>query len=150
MLIRNATTTDIDTLARTLYGEARGEGMLGAIAVAWVVLNRVRVPAWWSRNVVGTLDGSIAAVCWKPYQFSCWLEDDPNYSAIRRADWGERAFRDCLAATALVVAGLADDPTSGADHYHHVGIAPTWADDARSTCTIGSHRFYCLGPYGHG
>ena len=33
---------DIDTLARTIYGEARGESRQGKIAVACVILNRVK------------------------------------------------------------------------------------------------------------
>ncbi len=36
------TTRDIDILARTVYGEARGESELDKLAVAWVVVNRAR------------------------------------------------------------------------------------------------------------
>ena len=32
---------ETDILARTLYGEARGEGLIGLEAVACVILNRV-------------------------------------------------------------------------------------------------------------
>lgn len=35
------TTSDVDVLARTIYGEARGESISGMEAVAFVVLNRV-------------------------------------------------------------------------------------------------------------
>ncbi len=43
---------DIDVLARTIYGEARGESISGMEAVASVVLNRVafskrRRRYWW-------------------------------------------------------------------------------------------------------
>ncbi|MGG6879769.1 UNVERIFIED_CONTAM: cell wall hydrolase, partial [Pseudomonas aeruginosa] len=30
----------LDTLTKTIWGEARGEGREGMIAVAWVILNR--------------------------------------------------------------------------------------------------------------
>ena len=36
-------TLETDTLARTLWGEARGEGHYGMEAVASVILNRVKI-----------------------------------------------------------------------------------------------------------
>ena len=38
----SVTEKDRDVLARTLYGEARGEGLAGQIAVAWTIRNRVK------------------------------------------------------------------------------------------------------------
>ena len=38
-----ATDKDQDILARTLWGEARGEGVAGQIAVAWSIRNRVEM-----------------------------------------------------------------------------------------------------------
>ena len=41
---------DRDILARTLWGEARGEGLAGQIAVACTIRNRVedgRAKSWW-------------------------------------------------------------------------------------------------------
>ena len=60
---------ETDILARTIYGEARGESISGMEAVASVVLNRVafanrRGRFWWGN--------SIAEVCRAPKQFSCW------------------------------------------------------------------------------
>src|SRR5688572_17412765 len=71
------TESDVDAMARTLYGEARGEPEAGQIAVAWVIRNRVttdlrgdKKPDWWGEGVQG--------VCVNPSQFSCWRTDDPN------------------------------------------------------------------------
>lgn len=64
------TAGDIDILARTIYGEARGEPWEGKIAVAWVVRNRAERGGWWG--------DTIREVCLKPWQFSCWNETDPN------------------------------------------------------------------------
>jgi N-acetylmuramoyl-L-alanine amidase len=36
-----ATEKDRDILAHTLWGEARGEGLAGQIAVAWTIRKRV-------------------------------------------------------------------------------------------------------------
>ena len=65
---------DRDILARTLFGEARGEGLVGQIAVAWTIRNRVedgKAKSWWGEGYAG--------VCLKPYQFSCWNQNDLNY-----------------------------------------------------------------------
>jgi len=49
---------EIDVLARTLWGEARGEGTTGLEAVANVVLNRVKMAEenggkfWWGSNII--------------------------------------------------------------------------------------------------
>ena len=72
---------ETDILARTIYGEARGESISGMEAVASVVLNRVafanrRGRFWWGN--------SIAEVCRAPKQFSCWNRNDPNYRLICR------------------------------------------------------------------
>lgn len=37
----DATEKDRNILARTLWGEARGEGLAGQIVVAWTLRNRV-------------------------------------------------------------------------------------------------------------
>ena len=41
---------EIDTLARTIWGEARGEGSAGMQAVANVVMNRAAIGGWWGNN----------------------------------------------------------------------------------------------------
>ncbi|PJB71692.1 MAG: hypothetical protein CO093_04590 [Alphaproteobacteria bacterium CG_4_9_14_3_um_filter_47_13] len=51
---------DIEILARTIWGEARGEGQKGMLAVASVIMNRVRCGGWWG--------STIQDVCRKPYQ----------------------------------------------------------------------------------
>ena len=39
---------DEDILARTLYGEARGEGIDGIEAVACVIMNRYKARKWYT------------------------------------------------------------------------------------------------------
>lgn len=43
---------DIDTLARTVWGEARGESLLGKEAVACVILNRHKSGKWFAAETV--------------------------------------------------------------------------------------------------
>jgi hypothetical protein len=75
-----ATEKDRDILARTIFGEARGEGVAGQIAVAWTIRNRVndgKDKSWWGEGYAG--------VCQKPYQFSCWNKNDPNFAYLSGA-----------------------------------------------------------------
>ena len=66
---------DVLALARTLWGECRGEPKIGQIAVAWVILNRAEQPGWWSKShTEAIMDDTIEAVCLCPHQFSCWWD----------------------------------------------------------------------------
>ena len=135
---------DIDTLARTLYGEARGESIDGMTAVAHVVLNRVAKPGWWTRNKDdGIPDDTIAAACRHPWQFSAWNENDPNRQKIEAVTLDDRTFQRCYAVALAVITGLPGfaDPTDGATHYHTTGVAPDWAE-GHQFLSIGNHRFY--------
>lgn len=66
---------DKQLLAITIYAEARGEGRDGMIAQGSVVLERVEHRGW---------DGdTIQEVCLMPWQFSCFLPQDPNFIALK-------------------------------------------------------------------
>jgi len=129
----------VDTLARTLWGEARGEPVRGIEAVAAVVVNRVAVAArhsgfWWGDSII--------AVCRKPYQFSCWNADDPNYPKLLAVKPGEPVFDTCLRIARRAVSGLLPDPTGGATHYHARSVHPSWALGHVPCAEIGTHLFY--------
>lgn len=132
---------EADVLARTLYGEARGEGTIGMQAVASVVLNRVaeaekRGTYWWGNNVI--------QVCQKPYQFSCWNRSDPNFRKLQAVDEKDLYFATALRIARRALTGKVDDLTKGATHYHAVSITPYWARGQKPTTTIGNHVFYRL------
>ena len=125
------TARDLDTAARTIWGEARGEDQEGRIAVAHVLLNRVRKGGWWG--------DTLNDVCRTKWQFSCWNEDDPNLWKIENVQYHNPDLQACLAA--LLVAMQSDDTTNGACHYHTKAVAPDWADTADSSMEIGNHIF---------
>ncbi len=132
-------TTDEDILARTLYGEARGEGLAGLEAVAAVILNRVAFSArrgkyWWG-NTIGE-------VCRKPWQFSCWNDNDPNSRLIAAVNDDDKVFRLCRRVARRAVAGVLPDTTSGATHYHHRSLRPHWSEGKIPCAEIGHHLFY--------
>jgi N-acetylmuramoyl-L-alanine amidase len=138
------TEKDHDILARTLWGEARGEGLAGQIAVAWSIRNRVEMdlhgdgkPDWWGEGYV--------AVCQKPYQFSCWNKRDPNFPFLSGQQPIPAAqFSIALQAASIVLTGSQADPTDGATHYYATTMrtAPSWAKHARQTVKLGRHIFF--------
>lgn len=142
---------DLNTMALTVWAEARGEPKVGQRAVAWVIRNRFEHPGWWSK-AKGIPANSIAAVCRCPLQFSCWNANDPNRARLddpatqRRADY--QAIRalcfDVLSAPPL------EDPTAGADHYCTKAVAPRtkWAQRRTPVAAIGNHLFYRIGLQG--
>jgi len=125
----------VDILARTLWGEARGEPERGRRAVAAVVVNRaLRQRRGWGLTV--------QAVCRKPWQFSCWNANDPNLEKLLRVDTRDADFVACLNIAKEGVAGINPDETAGATHYHHHAILPSWAHGKRPSARIGRHLFY--------
>jgi spore germination cell wall hydrolase CwlJ-like protein len=124
---------DVDVTARTLYGEARGQPLEGIIAVANVIVNRAR------RGVYGETP---AAVCLRPWQFSCWNARDPNRAIIERVAPGDFVFDVCRLIASLVIRGLLHDPTGGATHYHTKGVAPDWSRGKTPSAVIGDHLFF--------
>ncbi len=126
-------------LARTIYGEARGESVRGKEAIAAVILNRVqrsndRGGYWWGNDLAG--------VCLKPWQFSCWNSDDPNCEKIKKVSMENRVFQSCIRIARRAVAGTLGDPTGGATHYHGRTANPPWARGKAPSAEIGGHLFY--------
>ena len=122
---------DVDVVARTVYGEARGESQEGRIAVAKVIVNR------WRHS-----GGSLESVCKKPKQFSCWNVDDPNYPIIKDVTYADQVFLQCLSAVAVALDLKAADPTKGSRHYHAPRVSPYWAVGHTPVVEIGGHVFY--------
>lgn len=131
---------DVDVLARTIYGEARGEykksGLSPLIAIANVVMNRISLRTWFGV--------SIKEVCQKPWQFSCWNHDDPNYAIVSNAFIADPIFDVCFEVADKVASGIWPDLTNGADHYHSVCLktAPSWTRGINPLMQIGNHVFY--------
>lgn len=127
----------IDTLARTAWGEARGEGTKGMQAVCNVVMNRVKRGGWY-----GTTP---AEVCRKQNQFSCWNSNDPNLPKLLAVDETNEQFKQAKQLATLAVQGVLQDITGGATNYLALGSlsnVPSWASKMTKTAQIGAHTFY--------
>ncbi len=135
--------SDVDILARTIYGEARGEfarldgGMTSLMAVGNVVMNRTKQRTWYGNTV--------KEVCLKPWQFSCWNPNDPNLHMLLHPVGG-RVFDVCTLVAEKLISGTWPDVTNGSDHYHASTLKsfPKWTLDAKPKFKIGAHIFYDL------
>lgn len=137
---RGVNYIDVDTMARTIFGEARGECELGKIAVGWVIMNRVSYAKnhggyWWGNT--------IREVCHKESQFSCWNPNDPNKKIIESVTPDDPDFKSCLDIALRVISHKESDPVDGATHYYAGYISkPIWAEGGIFVKEIGVHRFY--------
>ncbi|MDR1551666.1 MAG: cell wall hydrolase [Holosporaceae bacterium] len=129
---------DLDTLAKTIYGEGRGElyrfGLSSLIAIANVVINRK------NKRFAQT----VSAVCLAPYQFSCWDSKDANYTEIKKVTEENAVFKACLRVAYSVLSEKWPDLTDGCDHYHERSVKPFWAAYMEPKRIFGSHCFYEL------
>ena len=133
--------TELEIFAKTLFGEARGEKLSGIEAVANVILNRVKHAQkigsfWWGKT--------IEEVCLKPFQFSCWIKNDPNRQLLMRYLSDNRVYQICERVAKRAIAGFLPDNTKGATHYHTKAVNPSWARCAIPSAQIGHHLFYAL------
>ncbi|MDC0349195.1 cell wall hydrolase [Alphaproteobacteria bacterium] len=127
---------DIDLIARTVFGEARGENSFQALqAIAHVILNRVKDGKNWP--------SSVRDVILQNKQFSCWNQRDPNYYKIQSVTFNNTAFRQAYQAT-LSALSSNTDITNGANHYHANWVAPRWSrrKNMIRVAHINKHVFY--------
>ncbi len=133
------TEEDVDILARTIFGEARGESLSGQEAIASVILNRVNFARrkgkyWWGDN--------IRSVCLKPWQFSCWNIHDANYPLLIQDLSTNKSFMICRRIALRAIGGVLLDKTGGATHYHVRSLRPKWSIGKIPCAEIGNHIFY--------
>jgi spore germination cell wall hydrolase CwlJ-like protein len=125
-----------DCLAQAVYYEARSESEDGQRAVAQVVLNRVRHPAW-PNSVCGVVyQGSLRPGGGCQFTFTC------DGSLMRRPEGAAWAEAQRIAAEAL--GGRVFAPIGLSTHYHTNAVFPAWAPQLVKTATIGAHIFYRL------
>jgi spore germination cell wall hydrolase CwlJ-like protein len=123
----------LDCLTAAVYYEAAIETAEGQRAVAQVVLNRVRHPAF-PKTVCGVVFEGSARSTGCQFTFTC------DGSLARRpseAGW-ERARK--VAQTAL--AGKVYKPVGYATHYHTNWVVPYWSSSLTKLANVGTHIFY--------
>ena len=117
----SASNSDLYLLAKCVYAEARGESYTGQVAVAAVILNRVKS---------ADFPNTIAGVIYQPWAFTAvndgQINLEPNQTAYNAA-------RDAMNGW---------DPTYGALYYYNAKTATNkWIYNKKTTVTIGNHVF---------
>ena len=114
-------SSDIYLLAKCVHAEARGEPYVGQVAVAAVILNRVKDP-----NFPNTISG----VIYQPWAFTAvndgQINLEPNQSAYNAATDAMNGW----------------DPTYGCIYYYNPTTATSkWIFSRQTVITIGKHVF---------
>jgi spore germination cell wall hydrolase CwlJ-like protein len=119
-------------LTQAVYYEAGYEPLEGRRAVAQVVLNRLRHPAF-PKSVCGVVyQGSGGRVCQFTFVCDGALYRAPELGAWRQAEEIARAALNGYVETAV----------GEATHYHADYVAPRWAPLLAKVAQIGQHIFY--------
>lgn len=122
----------LQCLTQAIYYEAASEPDDGQRAVAQVVLNRVRHPAFPATVCGVVFQGSEKRGC--QFSFAC---DGAMARIPSRAGWA-RAAR--VAGAAL--AGSVFAPVGMATHYHTYAVTPAWNRSLVMTGVFGAHFFH--------
>ena len=135
---------DVDLLARTLFGESRGDGQRGMEAVASVILNRRNHPTRWPNTTAGVVRQRLQFSAWNAWPAGS--AGAANRRAMDQANDRDPVFRKALRIARKALAGELEDRTRGADHFHATTMPqpPRWARGQTPTATIGRHRFFKL------
>ncbi|MBY0423011.1 MAG: cell wall hydrolase [Parvularculaceae bacterium] len=120
-------------LAQAIYYEARSEPRFGQMAVADVVLNRVKSPLY-PDTICGVVYQGSERRTGCQFTFTC------DGSLDRPID--ARQMRASMEMAGAVMAGVRAPASHNATHYHADYVAPVWANEMTRTTTIGTHVFY--------
>ena len=130
------TQKERDCLATAIYFEARGEPEDGQLAVAQVVLNRVKNPAYPS-TICGVVFQNKSKRNRCQFSFAC---DGRPERVTDKSAWAqaqELARRSVEEQRATFI-----EEVGSATHYHATYVRPRWAGRMTQTDKIGRHIFY--------
>ena len=114
-------SSNVNLLARAIYGEARGEPYVGQVAVGAVIMNRVRSSKF---------PNTIAGVIYQSGAFDAVSDGQINLTPDATA---KKAAQDAINGW---------DPSYGAIYYFNPSTATNkWIWSRPMTVTIGKHRF---------
>jgi spore germination cell wall hydrolase CwlJ-like protein len=135
--LRFATPADkersVHCLTMAIYYEAATEPLDGQRAVAQVILNRVRHPAY-PTSVCGVVFQGSQRVTGCQFTFTC----DGSLRRAPMASYWQRARQ--VAEWAL--AGKVYAPVGWATHYHTNWVVPYWSSSLTKLAVVGTHIFY--------
>jgi hypothetical protein len=132
-LVGGAYPTALRCLTQAVYYEAAVEPLTGRRAVAQVILNRMRHPAY-PHSICGVVYQGSERRTGCQFSFTC------DGSLLRTPSAGAWAQAEKVAREAL--AGHVEPSVGTATHYHADYVLPKWAFQLGKIAQIGRHIFY--------
>lgn len=123
----------VDCLASAVYYEAGNQDADGERAVAQVVLNRVRHPAF-PASVCGVVYQGSTRATGCQFTFTC------DGSLGRRPD--AAGWKRAVGIAQAALSGSVYAPVGWATHYHADYVVPYWASSLAKSAIVGEHLFY--------
>ena len=133
-------------LALNTYHEAKNQSMIGQIATAQVVMNRVMDDRY-PNTVCEVVKQGPTRPSWKdpnkriPVKHKCqfsWYCDGKDDTPKNEKAW--KTAQDV--AFLVLYDKIKLDVTEGATHYHATYVRPSWAKTKKRTTRIEKHIFY--------
>jgi spore germination cell wall hydrolase CwlJ-like protein len=128
-------------LALNVYHEARDQPFIGQVAVAQVVMNRVRDDRY--PDSVCDVVKQGPTYSWKqdfPVRHRCQFSWYCDGKSDKTPD--QTAWQQAMLIAQGVHTGNLDDFVEGATHYHATYVLPEWAESKVPVVQIADHMFY--------
>jgi hypothetical protein len=125
----------LDCLTAAVYYEAASEPRAGQEAVAQVVLNRLRHPAF-PKSVCGVVYDGVGTASTCQFTFAC------DGSTSRRPV--ARLWDNAREVAAAALSGHVAYQVGTATHYHASWVSPYWRSSLVAVGRIGNHLFYSM------
>lgn len=122
-----------DCMAAAVLYEA-GDDPVGQKAVAQVVLNRVRHPAF-PKTVCGVVFQGAERRTGCQFTFTC-------DGALERHSWSAAAWERARAAARAALTGKVYKPVGYSTHYHTDWVVPYWSSSLDKVSAVGTHLFF--------
>jgi spore germination cell wall hydrolase CwlJ-like protein len=135
---RRVRQAEENCLARAVYFEARSESALGQMAVAKVILNRVKAPGY-PKSICGVVYQGSHRRNSCQFSFAC----DGQADDVRQPEaWAQSKH---IAKRAIDGDKAVAAKMQGALFYHADYVKPKWARSMRKVMKVGRHIFYAGG-----
>ncbi|WP_321395429.1 cell wall hydrolase [Emcibacter sp.] len=129
----NIPSEEFRCLAQGIYFEARSEPYEGQVAVAYVIMNRVKDRRY-PDSICGVVfqNEHMRNMC--QFSFACDGQSDNPYEMT--------SWKVAVQIAQRVLTNTYSDITARSTHYHADYVKPRWASHLRPTLQVGKHIFY--------